>query len=168
MPAGEGDTGSDRTACVFLLVHVEGVGPGQGGTPINDRSVWTFVEGQPDRFEMGEVLSDGTFVVMVRYTTAREGDAIRTWDPPPPDGAADATDADTTPPGTAPLVACHCLTYPNLTGGRLVTIKDCFPMARECAAARAERWRGHGADDPPIPACEAESRPSCGQAVFEK
>lgn len=89
--------------------------------------------------------------------------------------AEDASIADATPtqgpeseaePG--PLVTCHCLTYPNLTGGVLVTVKDCYGTARGCTDARAERLRGRGRDEPPVPQCETESRPACGQAVFEE
>lgn len=65
-------------------ITIDGVGPGQDGTPINYRSVYRFPDGQPDVFEMGEVLSDGTFVVMMRYTTTRTGDPVKTWNPPPP------------------------------------------------------------------------------------
>jgi hypothetical protein len=63
-------------------VTVEGTGPGPDETPVTYRSVYTFPEGQLDVFEMGEVLSDGTFVVMMKYTMSRTGDAVETWAPP--------------------------------------------------------------------------------------
>lgn len=93
--------------------------------------------------------------------------------PAPPDGDAPAADApaattgaETSLPAADALTVCHCLTYPDRTGGTTVAIKDCFATEGECANARSDWLRRRGRGDPPAPACETESRPSCGQAVF--
>jgi hypothetical protein len=72
------------------------------------------------------------------------------------------------PTASESLVVCHCLTYPEMSGGRLVTIKDCYATPRECTEARAGRLRRRGGDEPPVPACETESRAACAQAVFDE
>ncbi|MBN1770599.1 MAG: OmpA family protein [Deltaproteobacteria bacterium] len=72
------------------------------------------------------------------------------------------------PDAAGTLVTCHCLTYPNRAGGVRVTIKDCFATPAECNAAREQRLGGRRDGQPPTPACEVESRPECGQAVFHE
>jgi len=83
-------------------VTIEGVGPGPDETPVNYRSVFTFPEGGPDMFQMGVVLPDGTFQVMMKYTMSRTGDAVETWEPPAPAETPVETPVETPPaPPTA-------------------------------------------------------------------
>lgn len=101
-------------------------------------------------------------------STAGEAPATPDGDAPAPGGSAATTGTEAGLPGADTLILCHCLTYPNRTGGTTVTIKDCFATRAECANARAERLRRRGSGDPPVPACETESRPACDQAVFRE
>jgi hypothetical protein len=93
--------------------------------------------------------------------------AVPEDEPPVADGATVPAGDAAPPSATESLVVCHCLTYPQMTGGNLVTIKDCYSTSGECAAARAERLRRRDPVAPPVPSCETESRVACGQAVFD-
>jgi hypothetical protein len=88
-------------------ITLDGTGPGPDEQPMHYRSVYRFPEDGPDTFEMGAVLPDGTFMVMMKYTATRTGDAAKTWEPPAPaaeppvvEPPVEESPAPTEPPAT--------------------------------------------------------------------
>jgi hypothetical protein len=84
-------------------ITIEGVGPGPDEAPTTYRSIYRLPAEGPDVFEMGVVRPDGTFVLMMKYTATRTGDAVKTWAPPAP-AAATEPPVEQTPvePAVAP------------------------------------------------------------------
>lgn len=63
-------------------ITLEGIGPGPDEAPTTYRSIYSFPGDGSVVFEMGVVLPDGSYAMMMKYTATRTGDAVETWAPP--------------------------------------------------------------------------------------
>jgi len=81
---------------------MDGTGPGPDGSPTHYRATYRLPEGGVDEFEMGVVLPDETYRMVMKYTTTRTGDAVKTWAPPAPAETPAQTPAENPPAVTTP------------------------------------------------------------------
>jgi hypothetical protein len=84
-------------------ITLDASGPGRDGTPTNYRATYRLPDGGADEFEMGVVLPDGNYMLFMKYTTTRTGDAVKTWEPPA--APVETPDETTTEPTAATTAA---------------------------------------------------------------